>query len=126
MIIKTFYGREDRVAELLDEEDRVQYKNTEEDCKKVDEVLGLVMNNVFALEDKVDDYVAAMSEDDETEDNESMAGLTITRNELIEQWALAQASLSKFAWVLRIDGNEAFHRMLDSMKNRNTVDMSGL
>lgn len=127
-VIKVFYGREDRIAEISDEAERVQYKDTAEDISKLDKALRLFQEEFDNLEDKIDDYALAMAESDEdvTGDLETEAGVILCRNNLVEAWAHAQASLSKVAWVARIDGNTAFHRLVDGIKYKNRVDMSGL
>ena len=129
-VIKVFYGREDRIAELNEEIDRVDYKDTSADAEKIDLAYDTIFDYTGELEEKVSDYLAASAEVDAVEEgeeaDEARAGLLIARTELVETWALTQAALSKFAWVLRIDGNEAYHRMIDALKNRDTVDMRNL
>ena len=52
--------------------------------------------------------------------------MSYARREVIEKWAYAQAALSKVAWVLRFDGNAAFERLINSIKDGKVIDMRGL
>ena len=59
-------------------------------------------------------------------DEDSESRMSYARREVIEKWAYAQAALSKVAWVLRFDGNAAFERLINSIKDGKVIDMRGL
>jgi hypothetical protein len=122
LIGKLYHSREDRVAELNDELSRVQYDNLENDLARIEEAGGAFVEYVDGLEDAITEYMESMQ--DTSEDAPSRMGYA--RRDLIEKWTLTQATLSKVAWVLRIDGNDAYQRMINALKNGEAVDMRGL
>lgn len=121
-IPKVYYSREDRVGELNDEMARVQYDNLENDIERIEEASGAFFDYSDELSDRIDKYLEAMSGEDE----DASSVMAYSRRELIEKWALTQATLSKIAWVLRIDGNDAYQRMMNALKSGEAVDMRGL
>jgi hypothetical protein len=111
---KLYYSREDRIAELHDQKDRIQYDGN--DGLRITEVTDTAAEFCEKMCDALDRYVD--SEDDEE--------LEYNRRNAIECWALAQASLSKVAWVMRFDGNLAYQRMINALKTGAAADMRGL
>lgn len=122
MVTKMYYSREDRMKDINDEMCRVQYDSLEDDTKRIQEAAEGFFSYVDELDDRIALYLEAMAE----EGQEAPAKMLFARRELIENWALAQATLSKIAWVLRIDGNEAYQRMINAIKTGDAADMRGL
>lgn len=118
---RIYHSREDRISDLHKDEERVQY-----DSQDVDRLNGLA--NV--TDEYADNLIAAIEgyikvlEDDPDEDIASEMGYA--RREVLEKWALMQGALSKVAWTLRFDGNAAYERMINAMKNDAPMDMRGL
>lgn len=114
LISKIYHSREDRIAELHDGNARIQYDGND----------GLRLTEVA---DTVDDYVNQMYDAvDQFIDSEDDRELEVNRCNLIERWALAQAAISKVAWVARFDGNKAYERMIEALKTGAAADMRGL
>jgi hypothetical protein len=113
-VSKIYHSREDRIGEIHDGAERISYDGR--DKERIDQVRDVSDEYFTELYDACDDYVRS-SDDEELEYN---------RRALIERWALAQAALSKVAWVMRFDGNKAYERMMDALKNGATADMRGL
>jgi hypothetical protein len=67
-----------------------------------------------------------LAEIDRPVDEDSDSRMRYARREVVEKWAYAQAALSKVAWVLRFDGNAAFERLINAVKDGDTIDMRGL
>ena len=113
-VSKIYHSREDRIAELHDGNERIQYDGKD----------GVRITN---MADCVDDYVSQFCDScDQYIDSEDDREQEINRCNLIERWALAQAALSKAAWVMRLDGNIAYERMINALKTGAAVDMRGL
>lgn len=113
-VSKIYHSREDRIADLHDGNDRIQYDGN--DGQRLDEVMGCIDDYVGQLYDAMDRYM----------DSEDDRELEVNRCNVIECWSLAQAALSKAAWVMRFDGNKAYERMINSMKTGAAADMRGL
>lgn len=118
---KLYYSREDRISELLTEEDRVQYKNLDEDNQRVfdgldsmDEALGIFTN-------VIEEYLAVVGQEAATPEN-----IARGRARLVFAWSMMQASVSALAYTLRIDGNDAFQRYVEAVKQDTTPNMAGL
>lgn len=122
LIGRAYYSREDRVGELNNEFCRVQYDDVDDDIKRIGEAYDAFDVYSEELCEAVEQYMDAMQETGE--DAASIMGYS--RRELIEKWALAQATLSKIAWVLRVDGNDAYQRMINALRTGDAVDMRGL
>lgn len=122
LIGKAYYSREDRVGELNNELCRVQYNDVDDDVKRVGEAYDAFDVYSEELCEAIEQYIDAMQE--MGEDAPSIMGYA--RRELIEKWALTQATLSKIAWVLRVDGNDAYQRMINALHTGEAVDMRGL
>lgn len=122
MMTRLYFSREERVGEINDESNRVQYDSLENDLERIHEAWDALEEYVDQLGGAYEEYIEAMQEDGE--DGPSRMGYA--RRDFIEKWSLTQATLSKLAWVMRIDGNEAYQRMMNALKSGNAVDMSGL
>lgn len=122
MVTKIYHSREDLVARLNSDSDRVQWQNTEEDEKKIADVLETIVEYAEKLDAAGGDYLDSMYEDDE----DAPSHMSYSRRELIERWALMQAALSKLAFVMRFEGNDAYQRMIESLDKGHSVDMRGL
>lgn len=128
MVERMYYSREQRISDLHREEERVDYNSAEADGNKLVDAMEVVNDKVDGLEKAVEDYVISIKYEGGDEDDQRDAYLQILaqRRELIEQWAWTQAALSKLAWVLRVDGNDAYQRLITAIKNGEEVDMGGL
>jgi hypothetical protein len=101
--------------------ERVQYDK--DDVQRVEsaaEVLDTHEANLFeALEDYIRELETPVDEDSESR-------MRYARQMLVEKWAYAQAALSKVAWVMRIDGNQAYERLISAIQSEKPIDMRGL
>ena len=122
MVTRIYHSREDLIARLHTEEERVQWQNTEEDEKKINEAAECLVDYSEKLDAAIEDYLNAMYEEDE----EAPSHMAYCRRELIERWALTQAALSKLAYIMRFDGNDAYQRMINALDKGDAVDMRGL
>lgn len=114
IVSKIYHSREDRISELHDDCERIQYDGQDE--RRIDEST----DAFFEFADKMGEAVEQFlnSEDDRE--------LEVNRCNLIERWALTQAALSKMAWCLRFDGNIAYERMVNALSSGAAADMRGL
>lgn len=121
VISRIYHSREDRISDFHGDSERVQYDGKDGDrINEVSDTLDTHEANLFcALEDYIQEVNAPVDEDSESR-------MRYARREVIEKWAMAQAALSKVAWVLRFDGNTAYERMLNAIKTGEAVDMRGL
>ena len=121
VVSRIYHSREDRINELHGDSERVQYDGKDaERINEVSDTLDTHEANLFvALEEYMNELGAPVDEDSDSR-------MRYARREVIEKWALAQAALSKVAWVLRFDGNAAYERMLNAIKTGEAVDMRGL
>jgi len=119
MISRIYHSREDRIADLHKEDERIQYD--ERDPDRIEDLIGCVDDYAGELSDKLEEYYTLANSADTEEDD-----LDYARREIIEKWSLAQAALSKTAFVLRFDGNKAYERMINALKTGAAVDMRGL
>lgn len=121
---KIYYSREDRIRDLHGDEDRVSWDNPTSDYEKINGCIDVLDEYIEELGGAAEDYASEVISADADED--APARMAYARRELIESWALAQAALSKFAYVLRFDGNQAYERMINALKGGGAVDMRGL
>lgn len=117
--MQLYYSREDRINDICEDADRVQYQDPVEDEKAALDPLYATGESVDMLETCVEDYFDAIEGGDP-------AVIRHKRSQLAYEWAAAQLALSKVAWVLRIDGNDAFQRLVNAIKTQSTADMEGL
>jgi hypothetical protein len=115
-VTKIYHSREDLIAKLHKEADRIQNKDRDTDCRKMIDVINTIEDPFEDMLDGVWDILDAEDADEEA----------YARRTMIEKWALVQANLSKLAWVMRIDGNEAYNRMINALETGDAVDMRGL
>jgi len=120
-VSRIYHSREDRISELHNDKERVQYdKDDIIRLENVSEVLDTHEANLFeALEDYIKELESPVDEDSESR-------MRYARQMIVEKWAFAQAALSKVAWVMRIDGNQAYERLLNAVKTDKPIDMRGL
>ena len=121
IISRIYHSREDRIAQLHGEEERVQYDGN--DWGRIHDAVDVLSEHNENLENALCDYA------DETNtpvDEDSDAKMAYARREVIEKWAYAQAALSKVAWGLRFDGNAAYERLINAINEGGTIDMRGL
>lgn len=114
LVTRIYHSREDRISEIHPEQARIQYDGY--DGKRLSDVQNTFDEYSVRLCDKIDDYLDSEDEDE----------LEYNRARLIEDWAMAQAALSKIAWAMRFDGNAAYERLMNSIKTDAPVDMRGL
>lgn len=121
-LVQIYHSRESRVAELCDEEQQVQLLDAREDVERIKDAFGILFEQVDILDTKGEQYLVEILEEDEYNDKP----IRMARTEVVEAWANAQLALSKLAWVMMIDGNEAYQRMVNARKHSQVVDMSDL
>jgi hypothetical protein len=68
---------------------------------------------VDALNSMTEEYFDSLYEYGEENTQENEAGVQMAAMALDEAWASAQKSLSRYAVLVGIDGNEAFQRKMD-------------
>jgi hypothetical protein len=59
-------------------------------------------------------------------DEDSAARMKEIREELVLRWAEVQMTISSLARVFRIDGDEAYNRVIEGIKKNEPVDTGGL
>lgn len=121
-VVQIYHSRESRVAELCDEEQQVQLMDAREDVERIKDAFGILFEQVDKLDEASEQYLVEVLEEDEY----NAKPLRTARNEMIEAWSNTQLALSKVAWVLKVDGNEAYQRMVNARKHSLIVDMSDL
>jgi hypothetical protein len=121
MISRIYHSREDRINDLHTDEERVQYDA--KDINRIDGVNDCVDEYVDELCTALEGYVDVLKGEP---DEDTTSQMSYARREVIEKWALAQGALSKVAWVLRFDGNQAYERMIQSLQTSSAMDMRGL
>ena len=116
-------SREQAVVRLIDEQARLQYD--EGDSQRIADATGLLTRDMIGLLDKAGQFhhVATKPIDEDTESEMKYA-----RKELVEYWAFTQVALSKLAAIFRIDGQEAFDKMVEFLGGSEdaSLDMTGL
>lgn len=117
---KIYYSREDRIADIYSDDERVQYQDAQEDLDKLDEPFDALDFEIDNLYQQIPYFfhVVNMGEGPET--------IKLRREAMVAAWAQAQAALSRIGWILRIDGNEAFQRVVDARHNDTVPNLSGL
>jgi t-SNARE complex subunit (syntaxin) len=123
-ITKIYYSREDRINDIQDAMERVQYDKPEEDTRRVTSAQELFDEYAEKLYDSLEEYIKELSNTEVDEDSQSQ--MRYARQQVVERWAMMQAALSKVAWVLRIDGNQAYERLINSIRTDDPLDMRGL
>jgi hypothetical protein len=121
MIQKIYYSREDRINDIHDAKERVQYDG--DDTRRVTSALELFDEYADKLYDGLEEYISEIKSE---VDEDSESRMRYARQQVVEKWAMMQAALSKVAWVLRIDGNTAYERMINSIRTEEPLDMRGL
>jgi hypothetical protein len=121
-VSKIYHSREDLMAKLVPEEARVQYDDNREDTIKIYQATDLIEERLEGIEDDLEDYLNAIHGDD----SDAAENMRVVRARVVAQWAFLQMAVSKFARVLRIDGNEAYQRTITALEADATVNMSGL
>lgn len=121
-IVQIYHSREDRLEDLCDPSQQVQLESARDDAFRIKDAMGGLFDQVNDIDEKCGDYLEAMF----GRDKEAAHNMTVARRQFIESWANTQLALSKIAWVMHIDGNEAYQRMVNARKDGQIVDMSGL
>lgn len=120
-VSKIYHSREDRISDLHDDKERVQYDA--DDVERIQNITNVIDEYEEELAAALDDYVEEL-ESEVDEDSESR--MRYARQMVVEKWALTQGALSKVAWALRFDGNQAYERMINALKTGEAMDMRGL
>jgi hypothetical protein len=120
-VSQIYHSREDRIKELHNESERVQYDG--DDIKRVVDVTETFDHHGEQLWDALEDYAEELASE---VDEDSESRMRYARQNVVEKWAFAQAALSKVAWVMRIDGNHAYERLINAIKSDEAIDMRGL
>jgi hypothetical protein len=117
-----FNSREDAVTLVAEDEQRVQYD--EGDLDRIKSIAGTFTHHAVELIESLGQY-ADETQADADEDSESR--MAYARRDLIEKWATTQLALSKIAWALRANGDEAYNRLLSALSVEDgNIDMRGL
>lgn len=120
-VSQIYHSREDRINDLHSDSERVQYDK--DDFKRVTDVTETFDQYGEQLWDALEDYIEELGSE---VDEDSESRMRYARQMLVEKWAYAQAALSKVAWVMRIDGNLAYERLINAVKSDEPIDMRGL
>jgi hypothetical protein len=118
-ISRIYHSREDRIAELHDGNERLNYDG--KDHRRAEECANVLEEYSNKCCEALDAYAEAAGDADQNQDE-----LDYARRHAIECWSLAQAALSKVAWVMRFDGNKAYERMINALRTGAAADMRGL
>lgn len=122
-ISRIYHSREDRINEIHGRDERVSYDDPAKDYERVTACTDLVGEYTDDLMEALDEYsseiIAPVDEDSESR-------MRYARQTIVEKWALAQGAISKVAWVLRINGNDAYEKMIEAIKTGAAMDMRGL
>lgn len=117
-----YNNREAAAANLSEESQRVQYDKG--DLNRVADATAVVTQHTVDLIETLGHY-AKETQAEVNEDSEARMGYA--RRSVIEKWATAQLALSKVAFVLRIDGDAAYRRLVEALSTENgNIDMRGL
>ena len=115
-------SREEALTLLATDAERVQYD--EGDADRLAAVAGTMTHHCVELIESLGAY-AAETKAEPDEDSASRMGYA--RRDLIEKWALAQLALSKVAFAIRVNGNEAFDRLVNALNiEGGNIDMTGV
>jgi hypothetical protein len=118
-------SREQELNHLYSDDFRVQYN--EEDGDRIQIIAEGITGATVDLIGKLANYRDVIKEEI-SEDSESRTRLA--REELVEAWAWAQFATSYGAWALRIDGDQAFKKAVDFMRevdnDAETLDTAGI
>lgn len=116
-------SREAAVKKTMDEQERLHYD--EGDSQRIADATGRLTSDIVLLIETIGNFDNELTRPVD-EDTESRMGYA--RRELVERYAFAQVALAKLGCVFRIDGDEAFKRMLDFYTGPEdaALDMTGL
>ena len=118
-VSRIYHSREDRISELHDANDRLNYDG--KDHMRAEDAANVLDEYTNKCCEAIDAYSEAAGDADQSPEE-----LDYARRNAIECWALAQAALSKVAWLMRFDGNKAYERMINALKTGAAADMRGL
>lgn len=117
-----YHSREDAVSSIADDSHRVQYD--EGDHERIKNIAATFTHHAVEMIEALGEYA---KEADSEIDEDSESRMAYARRELIEKWATAQLALSKVAWSVRADGDEAFDRLVQALNvEGGNIDMTGL
>lgn len=112
--LENFHSREGALNLVYDEVERVQYDGKDDErLAKIAEGLTL---SAMSLISAMGAYRDAVQNPDQMSED-SVADVKEARAELCEAWTYAQMALSKVAWGIRLDGNEAYAKLINSQLN---------
>lgn len=118
----TYNTREEAVASVANDSHRVQYDGA--DADRIKDMAATLTHHAVELIESLGNYVAETASDI---DEDAEARMGYARRELIEKWATAQLALSKVAFVMRVDGQTAYDRLIAALNiEGGNIDMSGL
>lgn len=114
-------NRETMVMDLCTQDDRLQYDGDDERriAGLAAQFTQVAMLMIEALGQFADAAVAPVDENSE----DIMKG---ARSDAVMAWGALQVATSKIAGVLRIDGDEAFERILATAHNDDEPNVAGL
>lgn len=102
-------NREEILSKLMDDDARVQYDDKDGD--RIYAIAASFAETGTALMENLARYKEAL----EAPVNENSAdAMKEARYNLVYSWTMAQAAVSKIAWGLRIDGDDAFKTAVEA------------
>lgn len=114
-------SREQMIKEVINEQDLVQYDGKDE--ARIAHVASLfthaAMTHIEALGAYTDQLKAPV-------DDSSADLMKEARGNVVMSWGAVAAIVSKIAAVMRIDGDTAFQRVLDTAHTNQEPDVAGL
>jgi hypothetical protein len=108
---ENYHSREGALNLVFDETDRAQYDGKDE--QRIYTSAGMLAHNTAGLITVLAEYKTLLSSTYTGMDDDS-GDIAATRSEVIEAWTYAQMALSRIAWALRFDGNEAYAKLINS------------
>lgn len=114
-------SRETRVMDLCTQDDRLQYDGN--DKQRIAGVAGQFTNVAMLMIEALGAFAAAAEAPVDENSEDIMKG---ARADVVMAWGALQAATSKIAGVMRIDGDEAFERVLAVAHSDDDPDVSGL
>jgi hypothetical protein len=113
--------REELIDKLAPTDDRLEYD--EHDEAKIVETANRYTQTTVLLLEAIGKYVETMRL---PIDENSADLMKEARYDVVYSWAVAQAAVSKIAWMMRIDGDEAYGRIMDGAMSEEHPDLHDL
>lgn len=116
-------SRETVASKLLDDQQRLSYDD--KDSQRITDASGVVARDVVSLIAAIGNYDRELAS---PIDEDADSRMRYARKTVVENFAFAQVALAKLGAVFRIDGDEAFKRMVEFLDGDEeaSLDMTGL